>query len=147
MDSFIDKIFSDRFMPHGYCFLWRPELVWIHALADLAIAIAYISIPVIIFFVLAKKRRDIPFAWVFTMLASFIFLGGLIHIMEIISIWNAFYYLEGILKIITAAISIATAILLFPLVPVLIRKFEELNQSANRNDTYTRNYNKNHEDQ
>lgn len=111
-------------MPHGYCFLWRPELVWIHALADLTIAIAYISIPLIIFFILYKRKKSIPFSWILVMFAAFIFLCGITHIIELIGIWHAYYYLEGIIKIITAAVSIATAILLFPLIPVLLDKFD-----------------------
>lgn len=33
------------FVPHGYCLLWRPDLVWVHAVSDLLIALAYFSIP------------------------------------------------------------------------------------------------------
>ena len=23
---------SDGFMPHGHCYLWKPELVWLHVM-------------------------------------------------------------------------------------------------------------------
>ena len=43
---------SETFMPHGHCYLWNPALVWLHAVADGLIALAYASIPfVIVYFV------------------------------------------------------------------------------------------------
>jgi hypothetical protein len=46
------------FVPHGYCLLWRPDLVWVHAVSDLLIALAYFSIPLaLINFV--RRRRDL----------------------------------------------------------------------------------------
>jgi hypothetical protein len=35
---------SDGFMPHGYCYLWNPGLVWLHVISDVLIATAYLSI-------------------------------------------------------------------------------------------------------
>jgi hypothetical protein len=40
-----DLLASDAFMPHGMCFLWRPELLWLHAFSDAVIALSYYSIP------------------------------------------------------------------------------------------------------
>jgi hypothetical protein len=31
--------------PHGFCLLWRPELIWLHVGSDLIIAASYFSIP------------------------------------------------------------------------------------------------------
>jgi hypothetical protein len=28
MRELLDKLFSSDFMPHGYCYLWKPGLVW-----------------------------------------------------------------------------------------------------------------------
>ena len=123
-----DIIFSNEFIPHGFCFMWRPELVWMHVLADLTIALAYFSIPVTIMILVAKKKKKLPYKWVFYMFAAFIFLCGLTHIFELIGIWEPIYYLEGIVKVLTAAVSLATAIMIFPLIPVLIRRFEEVEE-------------------
>ena len=32
---------ANGFMPHGYCYLWNPGLVWLHVLSDSLIALAY----------------------------------------------------------------------------------------------------------
>ncbi len=126
MQDFIDIVFSDQFMPHGYCFLWRPELVWLHVIADLVIALAYFSIPLTIYLIIRKRKDELPFKWVFWMFATFIMLCGLTHIIELISIWKPLYYVEGLIKILTAAASLATAIVMFPLIPVLLARFKEL---------------------
>lgn len=128
MSDIMDSIFSDQFMPHGYCFLWRPELVWLHAVADVIIGLAYFAIPITILIILKKRKSTIPFPWVFWMFAAFIFMCGLTHFIELASIWKPAYYIEGFLKVLTAAISLATAIVMFPLIPVLIQKFEDLDK-------------------
>ncbi|HKN61345.1 MAG TPA: hypothetical protein VJW93_09215 [Candidatus Acidoferrales bacterium] len=33
------------FMPHGYCCLWNPGLVWLHVISDALIALPYFTIP------------------------------------------------------------------------------------------------------
>lgn len=132
MSEILDIIFNSRFIPHGYCFMWRPELVWMHVLADLTIALAYFSIPITILILVAKRKQTIPHLWVFRMFAAFIFLCGVTHLMELIGVWQPLYYLEGIIKVFTAAVSLATAILIFPLIPVLLRRFEELNSLQNK---------------
>lgn len=119
---------SDRFMPHGYCLVWEPGLVWMHVISDLTIMIAYYSIPLTILYLIRKRRAQIPHLWVFSMFAFFIFLCGTTHLMDIITLWYPLYYLQGVIKMMTGAISIATALLIFPLLPTLLeqlRKFEQ----------------------
>ena len=116
----------NNFMPHGMCFLWRPELVGIHVIADLAIALAYFSIPVTIALFLRRTRARIPFRWAFAMFGIFILFCGINHVMNIVVLWYPLYYLEGALKLMTAAASVATAVLMLPLVPVLIDRFSRI---------------------
>ena len=58
--EFLRKLFSSGdFMPHGYCYLWQPALIWLHVVSDTLIALAYFSIPLtLIHFV--RRRRDVP---------------------------------------------------------------------------------------
>ena len=47
MHAIIDYLFgAASFVPHGYCLLWRPDLVAIHAISDSLIALSYFIIPV-----------------------------------------------------------------------------------------------------
>jgi hypothetical protein len=45
MMEFLKRLFSSDFMPHGYCYLWKPEIVWLNAISDGTITLAYYLIP------------------------------------------------------------------------------------------------------
>lgn len=117
MPDFLRQLFSSGdFMPHGYCYLWDPGLVWLHVISDSLITLAYFVIPMILLW-LVRKRRDIPFNWMFVCFGVFIVACGSTHAMEIWNLWHADYWLSGVVKAITAVASIGTAILLIQLMP------------------------------
>ena len=124
---------SEGFMPHGYCYLWDRSLMWLHLISDVLIALAYFSIPItLVYFV--RKKRDLPFHWMFLLFGLFIVACGTTHLMEVWNLWHADYWLAGIFKAITALASIVTAILLFQLVPKALdlpspSALEELNRN------------------
>lgn len=104
------------FIPHGHCYLWKPWLVGLHVVSDSLIALAYYSIPLtLIYFV--RKRRDLPFDWIFLLFGAFIIACGTTHILEIWTLWHPDYWLSGFIKAITAVVSVYTAVLLIPLLP------------------------------
>jgi len=106
---------SGGLIPHGHCYLWKPELVWLHVMSDSLIAIAYYSIPItLVYFV--RKRDDLPFNWIFLLFGAFIVACGTTHVMEVWTLWHPTYWLSGFLKAITALVSMYTAIELIPLV-------------------------------
>lgn len=107
---------SNGFIPHGHCYLWKPELVWLHILADGAIALSYYSIPILLIY-FVSQRKDLPFDWIFLLFGAFIIACGTGHLMEIWTLWNPNYWVAGILKALTALISVYTAIGLGPLIP------------------------------
>ena len=113
----LDSLFSSGdFMPHGYCYLWKPGLVWLHVVSDALIALAYFSIPItLIYFI--RKRRDLPFNWMFLCFGTFIMACGTTHAMEVWTLWHGTYWLSGAIKAVTAMASVPTAILLVYLVP------------------------------
>jgi two-component sensor histidine kinase len=107
---------SGSFIPHGHCYLWKPELVWLHVLSDSLIALAYYSIPfMLVYFV--RKRRDVPFDWIFLMFGTFIVACGTTHLLEVWTLWHPTYWVSGFVKVITALVSLSTAMLLVPLIP------------------------------
>ena len=116
MREFLIKLFNSDFMPHGYCYLWNPGIVWLHALSDGLIAASYYFIPVMLVY-LVRRRRDLPFHWMFFMFGLFILGCGTTHAMEVWTLWHGTYRLAGVIKAITAGTSLATAALLIPLVP------------------------------
>ena len=107
---------SSAFMPHGHCFLWTPSLLWIYVVSESVIAAAYYSIPFALWF-FARKRRDLPFRWVFVLFGAFVMACGTTHLLSLWNIWHADYWIDAGMKAITALASIATAVVLWPLVP------------------------------
>ncbi|MBZ5593280.1 MAG: PAS domain S-box protein [Acidobacteriia bacterium] len=116
MREFLTELFSSDFMPHGYCYLWRPEIVWLHAISDALIGLAYYCIPLVLAY-LVRRRRDLPFHGMFLMFGVFIFGCGTTHLMEVWTIWHGTYWLAGVIKAVTAGASVATAAFLVLLVP------------------------------
>jgi signal transduction histidine kinase/DNA-binding response OmpR family regulator len=105
-----------HFMPHGMCYLWNPRLLTLHVVSDAVIALAYFSIPIMLLF-LVRKRRDLPFAGVFAMFGLFIVACGMTHLLEIWTIWHPIYWVSGGVKALTACVSLATVVLLVRIVP------------------------------
>src|ERR1700693_1870193 len=116
MLEFLTKLFSSDFMGHVYCYLWQPGIVWLHAISDTMIALSYYVIPfALVYFV--RKRRDLPFHWMFLMFGLFILGCGTTHLMEVWTVWHGTYLLSGVVKAFTAAVSVVTAAMLIPLIP------------------------------
>lgn len=116
MDSWHYFFGLASFIPHGHCYLWKPGLVWLHNISDSTIALSYYSIPgTLVYFV--NKRKDLPFDWIFLLFGAFIILCGSTHLMEIWTLWHPDYWQAGLLKAVTALVSIGTAAALVPLVP------------------------------
>ncbi len=112
----IDKILDGDLMPHGHCYLWRYDLMFLHLVGDVLTFVSYFVIPIgLIYFV--KKREDLMFNWIFMMFAAFILLCGITHVFGVINIWHGYYFLEGLVKIATGIVSITTAIMLWYLMP------------------------------
>lgn len=106
-------------MPHGMCYAWKPEILWLHVFSDAAIAIAYFMIPIAIFY-FTRLRRDMPFRGLLLMFTVFILACGLTHAFSIWTVWQGDYGTQGILKFITAIASIGTAVMLIPVTPKLL---------------------------
>ena len=115
----IKQLFSSDFLPHGTCYLWNSKVIWLHVISDGVITLSYYCIPFALVY-LVRKRRDIPFNWIFWMFGLFILGCGTTHLMEVWTVWHPTYLLSGIIKAITAAVSIATAIVLLQLLPKAI---------------------------
>lgn len=54
---------SGDFMPHGFCYLWNPGLVWLHLVSDTLISISYLSIPITLIYFIRKRPRSLTICW------------------------------------------------------------------------------------
>ena len=64
-----------------------------------------------------RKRRDVPFDWIFLMFGAFIIACGTTHVMDVWTLWYPTYWLSGFIKAITAFVSVYTALELVSLIP------------------------------
>jgi PAS domain S-box-containing protein len=120
MTSFLSWLMSPQdYMPHGMCFLWQPELIALHVASDSFIALAYYSIPVaLIYFV--SKRKDLAFSSIFVLTGLFILACGTTHVMNVWTLWNPDYRLDGGIKAVTALLSVGTAVAIWKVMPLAL---------------------------
>src|ERR1700733_13556656 len=104
---------------HGFCLSWQPGLVVLHAVSDAVIGVSYFSIPIALAS-LTRQRRDLQYSWILYAFVGFIVACGATHLFSILTLWVPAYGIEGLVKAVTAVLSLATAILLWPLVPRLV---------------------------
>jgi PAS domain S-box-containing protein len=114
--EFFKQLFAINFMPHGFCYLWDPRVVWLHVISDALITLSYYCIPVILIYFI-RKNKDLPLNRIFWMFGTFILACGTTHLMEVWNVWHGNYLLAGVVKAITAVVSVITAAMLVPLVP------------------------------
>lgn len=135
-DSNVSWFGGEHFLPHGHCYMWTPGILWMHVISDILIAMAYFTIPFVLIY-LARRRRDLPFNWLFVAFGIFIVSCGLTHVMDVWNVWHTNYWLEGVLKVICAAASVPTAILLWRYLPLILsvpsqRQLRDANESLAR---------------
>jgi signal transduction histidine kinase/ActR/RegA family two-component response regulator len=114
-----DFLYGQGFQPHGYCLMWEPGVFWTHVVSDFVIALSYLSIPVAIIY-LVRKRGDLGFTALPILFALFIVACGVTHLFGVWTMWVPSYGPEAIAKAGTAVVSLATAAVLWPLMPRLI---------------------------
>jgi signal transduction histidine kinase len=106
--------------PHGFCLSWAPGLVALHAGSDAAIGLAYFSIPVALAWFIRERRDLRQYAWMGMLFGAFILACGTTHLFSILTLWVPAYGIEGLVKLLTAGLSVVTAVALWPLVPRLL---------------------------
>ncbi len=117
MFSALFQLFSsDGYMPHGMCLLWEPGLMRLHIVSDALIALSYYSMPIALGY-FASKRSDFTLSWILILFGIFILACGTTHILGIWTLWYPNYVVDGIIKAITAAASIPTAVILWLIMP------------------------------
>ena len=72
----LKTLFSNEFMPHGMCYMWRPELLWLHVISDALIFLSYTSIPITLVYIL-RMRKDLIFSNVMALFGAFVLLSAL----------------------------------------------------------------------
>jgi signal transduction histidine kinase len=107
-------LFSANYLPHRYCYLAQPGLVWTSVSMDALIAASYGLIFASLFWIAFRLRRNHAlesYLWIFLSFGIFILACGATHMMEVVTVWWPVYPLSAAVKVVCAAASIPTAIL------------------------------------
>jgi signal transduction histidine kinase len=129
---------ASGFLPHGYCYLWNPPLLWTHVVSDVLIGGSYVVISVALAYLVHRARRDIPFSVVFVAFGLFIITCGLTHFMEVWTLWNPIYWASGGVKAVTAVASVATAAAMPVTVPQVLTTLRDAKLSRERELAHAR---------
>jgi PAS domain S-box-containing protein len=124
-------------LQHDLSFLWKPQLRWLDVLSDSFIALTYFLITFALIGIV-RKRKDIPFNRAFFCVVGFIIACGITRAMQVVTLWFPIYWVSGPLEVLTAAISIATLVMLGRASPSILaipdkmadHKFSELIEDA-----------------
>lgn len=121
----LQDLFTTQFLPHLYCYLRNPALVWTHVAADTLIGVSYFAISVTLAYLMYRGWRDIPFHWMFLAFGLFIVACGGTHFMEVVTVWIPVYVFSAVVKIFTALASLATAVALPFTVPRVLNLIQQ----------------------
>jgi PAS domain S-box-containing protein len=124
--------FSSNYLPHLYCYLAQPKLVWTHVTADMLIGASYVAISATLGYLVYRLGSRIPFHWMFIAFGSFIVACGATHFMEVVTIWKPYYWVSAEVKIMTAIASVLTAVVLPTTIPRMVSLVEAASKSQQR---------------
>lgn len=99
---------------------WTKPLGWLHILSDWTIFAAYAAIPLVLALFL-RRRRDIPFPSTGWLFVGFILSCGITHLVDSLMFYWPAYRLLAVMKVITAAVSLATVVSLVKIMPAVLR--------------------------
>ena len=128
---------------YGECYRWIPSLVALHVVSDTAIGFAYLFISIVLF--ISLRLLHLPFQSVFIAFGAFSICCTVTHFIEVITtLWVPLYWFAGSLKLLTAIVSVWTALLLPPLIPKVRDTLadaklaqEQSREIAERDEQYT----------
>ncbi len=144
LDHLLDWFGTTPFPARWHCGDWSPALGWLHIVSDTLIFCAYTSIPLgLLWF--ASRRPNVPLLPLLVLFSAFIFSCGLTHLFEAVIFWWPIYPAAGVMKGLTALISLVTAVVLVALlpkalaIPDLVRLNHELVESSTAREAIARN--------
>jgi PAS domain S-box-containing protein len=140
MTGFLAHIFdATGLMPRGAALLWRPELIWLDAVAGLLAGLAFLSMAASLLY-LSWRRRDFEYGWMFRLFGILVLADGATHLLGVWILWRPDYAIEGVVKAALALVALPTAFILWPVVarvaalpaPATLRRLNEALQAEVR---------------
>ncbi|NEO76758.1 PAS domain S-box protein [Moorena sp. SIO4G3] len=115
----LQEMFSGHYIFHEHCYVWKPELVGLHAGSDLLIALSYYSILLLLIYVWSQ-HQDLPLLKILLLFSALVLCCGTSHLLEVWTIWHPDYWLSGLVKGTSAILSLSSAIALVVVMPKVL---------------------------
>jgi len=101
-------------MPHAVCWRADPHLIWVMVVTNSITFLSYLSICLTLFYLARKTRASIARDWGYFVVgfALFIVACGSTHLMEVVTTWLPWFWIDAAANIVTALLSAWIAIML-----------------------------------
>lgn len=104
---------SQLFLPRSHCGPgWTENLIFLNQFSNFTIFLSYFSIPISLFVLWYRRRRDLPSSYIFVLFAHFIFFCGITHLNDVLAFFWPAYRFFTIVDFITCVFSSLTAVIL-----------------------------------
>ena len=126
-----DKLFSDSYTPHGFCLTWEPNLIFFTIAGNMLVFFAYNLIAIRGWYILYRlfARKDTitvnNLGWMIFLYSLFILLCGYTHLLDAVTLFRPYYWLQASLVMLTGVVSILTAVITYAsVIPVKRQKID-----------------------
>jgi signal transduction histidine kinase len=101
-------------MPHAVCWRNDPHLIWVMVVTNAITFLSYVSICLTLLYLVRKTRRVIARDWAYFAVgfALFIVACGSTHLMDVLTTWLPWFWMDAWACILTAALSALVALML-----------------------------------
>lgn len=107
---------AQEFQPLSVCLAQNQSLIWLHAISDILLMIAYALVPLTAI-ALLLQRMTTPKRWIVLGISLFVIADSTTYAFHLWNLWNAeHHWAAAIAKFATAGISLILALLIGPLI-------------------------------
>jgi len=101
-------------MPHAVCWRADPHLIWVMVVTNTITFLSYVSICLTLLFLARRTRASIARDWGYFVMgfALFIVACGSTHLMEVVTTWLPWFWIDATANIVTSVLSAWIAIML-----------------------------------
>jgi len=101
-------------MPHAVCWRADPRLIWVMVVTNAITFLSYVSICLTLLYLVRRTRKVIARDWAYFVVgfALFIVACGSTHLMEVVTTWIAWFWIDASANILTAILSAWVAVML-----------------------------------
>ena len=119
-EFFLKLLMNEAWPARWFCGRWTNFHGWLYILSSITIWAAYFAIPLSFFYLISKRKDEMPFVKILWLFILFILSCGLTHFIDALIFWYPVYRLSAFVLFITAIISWFAVISLYKVLPLAL---------------------------